>query len=607
MPRPDSSWSFPAAEPSRDPARRSDERLPLLWPRSRQILGGVFAAVAVLVLQLALAAFYWIADPSASTMLAPTWDTGAIALLLVLFAALAGRGRPGWGNHLVVFGAGTLVFLYFLMGLGQGFARREFGYDVVLRLHIGYVPELFRMMYGAEPLGWFILYCALLALGTLAVVAAIYASVRHIVAFARKGRARQIGLAAGVAAGFALGAVFFGPAGPVSREAYAQLDMAINMDRRAVSAARKLELEAARPNAGNPFAGPGAARPTILVFVIESYGTVLWRDRDFSAFPTWLDEQGKALGRAGYHIASKQMVSPTFGGSSWLAGTSLLCGVRIDNQKRFQGLLASQVRCLPAFLNEAGYRTVVAAGNIKSQDESYQRILPFQKYYIRDDFAYRGPRMGWAFVPDQYAIDFIHRREIAPRLVGSAEASAARPLFAAYFLTTSHHPWSIVPPFVADWSSLGDGTLYGRLPITDFQNQFVAGNDYRTAYRSSIQYSLQSVLSYLQRLPPDDRSLVIVLGDHQPRRPVARMKEDPWTVPVHVLSRDPKAVERFARVGYRPGLAPALDQAPAGLEKFMPDLFAVYAAPAEKPAAPAGKTRPAEKPAEKPAAKSGRR
>jgi len=561
-------------DPSPAPDERSiDERVPLRWSGLRGALGTVFAAVAVLLLQVLLAGFYWVSDPAPSVALAPIWDAPVLVLLLVGWAAL-GRGWR-WADRTIVIALTVLVFLYFLIGVGQGFALREFGYDVVLRLHIAYVPELFRMMYNAEPLGWFVFYVALLALGVIVIVTAIFLSIRHLIRYARVGRRRQIGLAAAVVVATALGAVTLGMNGPVTAEAYTQLDLALHLGKRIDASARRLEIEAAPLRNASPFGKPGAERPTILLFVVESYGNVLFTDPEFADFPGWLNKQGEALTRAGYHIASKQMSSPVFGGSSWLAGTSLMCGVRVFNQKGFKGLMASSVRCLPAFLKDAGYRTVVAAGNIKFHDAEYERTLPFEQFYIRDDFGYRGPRMGWSFVPDQYVIDFVHRREIAPRQAGGAAAD--RPLMVAYFLTTSHHPWSVVPSFIPDWSKIGDGSVYTGLPVQEFSdNQFVAGVAYKPAYKATIEYSLQTIESYLERLPADDHSVILILGDHQPRRPVARIKGDPWTVPIHLVSRDPAVLERFARVGFRPGIAPALEEKPSGLEAFVGELFTAY-------------------------------
>ena len=557
-----------------------DDRPPLLWPGLRGLTGTVFVFVAALFLQVILASYYWIADPRVSVALTPTWDIAGLVLLELAVAVFA---RARWVRRLLVGALSTLVFLYFVLGVGQGFAMHEFGYEVILRLHVAYVPELFRMMYNAEPLGWFILYVALLAIGVVSVVLAIYGSVRHLYAFARAGRRRQIGLLAGAAAGFALGAALLGVNGPVSSEAVRQLDMAINLDAVIDTSARRLELEAAGLRRQNPFVRPGSDKPTILLFVVESYGDVLWSDRAFDGFTGWLDEKGKALGRAGYTIASKKMIAPVFGGSSWLAGSSLLCGVRIDNQKRYEALFASQVPCLPTMLNEAGYHTVVSAANAKVLEQSYARMFPFDKFYFRDHFGYRGPRMGWSFMPDQFTIDHVHRREVAPRMPSGRPG--AEPMFVIYFLTTSHHPWATIPPYVEDWSRIGDGSIYSQLPVKEFaKNGFLAGSDYKPAYRTSIEYSISTVVAYLEMLPRDDKSLVIMLGDHQPRRPIGHMKKDAWTVPVHVLSRDPAAVARFARVGFQPGIQPAAQTANvSGLQQLIAELFAAYQSGAASP------------------------
>ncbi len=550
----------------------SFDRPPLLWPGLRGALGTVFAVVSVVMLQVILATYYWIADPSPATVLAPTWDLPALVLILVVWAAV---GPSRWASRALVIGLSVVVFLYFVMGVGQGFALREFGYDVVMRLHASYVPELFRMMYGAEPLGWFIVYCALLALGVVVLALIVYGSVRHLHAFALRGRRRQVGLVTGVAAAFALGAALLGVNGPVTAEAYRQVDLAVNLKERVDATARSLDMEGAALKRLGPFA-PGVEKPNILVFVVESYGHVMFTDPDFAEFPPWLEKKGAELAQAGYQAASKTIHAPVFGGSSWLAASTLLCGVSIHNQKRYEGLFASGLRCLPALLNDAGYHTVTSAANTKYLEDRFARVFPFDKYYFLPDFGYRGPRMGWSFMPDQLTIDRVHRREIAPRLGKSG--AAREPLFVTFFLTSSHHPWGVIPPFIEDWSRVGDGSIYNQLAATRFDdNRFVGGAAYKPAYRTSVQYSLHTVASYLAMLPRDDRSLIIILGDHQPRRPVAGMKKDTWYVPIHVLSRDPAAVARFGKHGYQPGFMAATPKGmPSGMQNFTEELFAAY-------------------------------
>jgi hypothetical protein len=84
---------------------------------------------------------------------------------------------------------------------------------------------------------------------------------------------------------------------------------------------------------------------------------------------------------------------------------------------------------------------------------------------------------------------------------------------------------------------------------------------------------------------PEDRDVVaVLLGDHQPRRPVADMDHDPWTVPLHVISRDKELIERFAGLGYTSGLFTTSKAAQApGLEFFADHLFRVLNDTADLP------------------------
>jgi hypothetical protein len=311
----------------------------------------------------------------------------------------------------------------------------------------------------------------------------------------------------------------------------------------------------------------------IYLIVVESYGQALFSGhRAFTSFGDFLAAQGTKLAEAGYHVRSRFFVSPVFGSGSWMPDASLLCGVRIDNQKRFAALFESDLRCLPKRLAAAGYRTVLAAANTEQHDARFDRTWSFSREYFKEDFNYSGPRFGWSFMPDQFVLDFVHRHEVVPR--------RHEPLFVETILTSSHVPWSVVPPLV-EWERIGDGRVFESVPATRFGNFLLSGGQYEAGYLGSIEYSLQAIAEYLERLPPDDDSLVIVLGDHQPRSPIADRFADPWWVPVHVLSRDAQAVSDFAPDGdggFVAGLVPAPAAATPGLEQLMPALAAAAGA-----------------------------
>ena len=85
--------------------------------------------------------------------------------------------------------------------------------------------------------------------------------------------------------------------------------------------------------------------------------------------------------------------------------------------------------------------------------------------------------------------------------------------------------------------------------------------------QAAIRYSLDSVSRYLAERLKDD-SLIIVLGDHQPPLTVAAASRDK-TVPIHVLSRDPRLLAPFAQAGWAPGMTPAFRTPGTNMENFM--------------------------------------
>jgi hypothetical protein len=88
------------------------------------------------------------------------------------------------------------------------------------------------------------------------------------------------------------------------------------------------------------FTGARLARtPDIYLIFVESYGSVLYqRDyfvRTYAALATRVEEQ---LRDAGWTVRSALSESPTWGGGSWMAYSSLLMGMRIDSHPQYLAL-----------------------------------------------------------------------------------------------------------------------------------------------------------------------------------------------------------------------------------------------------------------------------
>lgn len=528
------------------------------------------SAVAVAFLQLVLSLYYWLESPSLAKMLAPTWELLGLIVLVVAgswaverfhLRARARTAAPWLAGVLT-----ALLFAFFLLGLAQGFARREFGYDVVLALHLPYVPELFRMMYNAESFGMFLVYTSLLALAVALVIAGIYLAARQIVQQASTSMMHRLGLLAGVGCYVALAVPFVGIWAPIAPVMARQADIAMNLEARVGETGRSMALETAWIKRRNPFAEL-KHRPSIYIFIIESYGQALYTDEDFGPFPKLAARDEERLRQAGFAIRSRYVTAPVFGGSSWMSDMALLCGVRVFNQQRFESLSTSNLRCMSHLLGDAGYRTVLTMPNTTRLEYKSTGFLEFDQVFYRDNMEYKGPRIGWGFMPDQYTMHFVHDREISKK-------KADQPLFVAVALTSSHHPWSKIPRYIDDWDSIGDGKIYERRPIQQFKNTFVGGDQVKEAFLESIEYAWKVVIEYLLRTVPED-ALIVIYGDHQPRKPVADM-EGSWDVPIHILSRDPALVERFAAHGYTPGITPGPNEPKGGSESFLLHLFTAF-------------------------------
>ena len=105
---------------------------------------------------------------------------------------------------------------------------------------------------------------------------------------------------------------------------------------------------------------------------------------------------------AGYTLLSSRLVSPVFGGGSWLAHGTLASGIKLD-QLANELLLNGHRLTLPRYLAAAGYRTVEVMPGIKKPDPE-AAFWGFDAHYFDADLGYAGPPFGWFNIPDQFTL-----------------------------------------------------------------------------------------------------------------------------------------------------------------------------------------------------------
>ena len=304
-------------------------------------------------------------------------------------------------------------------------------------------------------------------------------------------------------------------------------------------------------------------KDVLLVFV-ESYGRVAVQDSSFSPrIRTVLDKGNAQLRAAGFSSRSAFLTSPTFGGLSWLAHSTLQSGVRVDGQRRYDQLVQNNRLTLTRAFKRAGWRTVAdmpANHRAWPQGSTYYH---YDKIYDRRNLGYRGPSFGLPPMPDQYALLALHRLELAER--------RRPPLFAEVDLISSHAPWTRIPRLIS-WDDVGDGSIFDRIPAEASTQAALFGDAKRArvAYGHSIEYSLSTLFSYVQRYGDDDLVLV-VLGDHQPATLVTGQGAS-HDVPISVIAHDPKVTDRIAGWGWQDGMLPS-PQAPVWPMEAFRDRF----------------------------------
>ncbi len=310
-------------------------------------------------------------------------------------------------------------------------------------------------------------------------------------------------------------------------------------------------------------------KDVLLVFV-ESYGRVAVQDSAFSpAINSLLDESSGRLRAAGYSSQSAFLTSPTFGAGSWLAHASLQSGLWVDSERRYGQLLDENRLTLTSAFGRAGWRTVFTVpANTRDWPEG-EAFYGYDQMYDSRNVGYRGPEFGYASMPDQYTLAELRRRELTD------DPDRAR-VMAEVDLVSSHHPWTPLPQLV-DWDDVGDGSVFDGMPEQGESKDelFADPDDVRTAYGRSIEYSIDTLVSYLETFPDPDL-VVVMLGDHQPHTYVTG--DDPGhDVPISVIAQDPAVLERIADWGWQDGLHPDPDASVWPMDEFRNRFFSAFA------------------------------
>lgn len=303
---------------------------------------------------------------------------------------------------------------------------------------------------------------------------------------------------------------------------------------------------------------------------IESYGRSAIEDPiEAPGVDRTLTADTDALAKAGFHAKSGWLTSATYGGSSWLGHSTTLSGLWISNQQRYRTVMASDHLSLTKVFKKTGaWDTVGVMPGI-------QKGWPEQKYYGLDkvynafELGYQGPKFSWSTMPDQYALEQFQQR------VHSKKRPAGKQLMSEIILTSSHQPWAPIPKLVG-WDQLGDGSVFKGIQAAGNKASDVIADTTksREEYGKSIQYSVNSLTQWLRRYG-NDNTVLVFLGDHQP---IARVSGNHASrdVPISIVAKDPKVLDKIAGWNWTDGLRPAHDAPVWKMSSFRDRFLTAY-------------------------------
>jgi hypothetical protein len=239
----------------------------------------------------------------------------------------------------------------------------------------------------------------------------------------------------------------------------------------------------------------------------------------------------------------------------------------VNNPGRYSQLIASKRLTLASAFWRAGWRTIAdlpATHVAWPEGHSYyhfDKTLVEGRWEVareprdRISLGYHGPGFGFSPMPDQYALQGLQRLELTAR--------HRPPVFSEIFLTSSHEPWSRIPPLIP-WQRLGNGSIFWRLPIDR-----TGMTDTQQGYARSIQYVLRSLYSFVERYGTRN-TVLIVLGDEQPSMVINQPADH--DVPITIIAHDPRVIRRLSSWGWTNGMLPA-STAPVWPESAFRDRF----------------------------------
>ncbi|WP_037087514.1 sulfatase-like hydrolase/transferase [Neorhizobium vignae] len=314
------------------------------------------------------------------------------------------------------------------------------------------------------------------------------------------------------------------------------------------------------PVTAGPHFSALAGTDVVLIF-IESYGRSVIEDPRYAArIGSRLTLVEKEIEAAGLQARSGWLTSPTVGGISWLAHGTLLSGLWVNNQGRYDRMITSERTTLNNLFRSSGWRTTAVMPAI-TLDWPEAGYFGYDSIHAAAGLGYRGKPFNWVTMPDQFTLEAFERLERQAR-----DKPGHKPVMAEMALISSHAPWTPIPSLVP-WDKVGDGAVFNAQAESGDPPSVVWAdpNRVRAQYLTSIDYTLETLGSYMARYGRN--TLFILLGDHQPAS-IATGEGASRDVPMHIVTGNPNLLKRLDGWRWQKGMIPQPSTAVYRMDEF---------------------------------------
>jgi len=285
----------------------------------------------------------------------------------------------------------------------------------------------------------------------------------------------------------------------------------------------------------------------VMIHFIESYGAIAFDNPEIAEIISRSRSNlAEAIRQTNRRVVSAYLVSPTFGGGSWLSHSSFMTGLDIRHNSIYNLLLTRKQPTLSTRFTALGYRSVSVMPGLRSEwpEGAFYR---FDSIYGAREIDYRGPAFGWWRIPDQFSLARLAELEF--------NKPDREPLFVLFNSISSHMPFRPTPPYQPDWSRILTDQPYDQDALDASLSLLPEWTNMRPAYAETLAYSFNYLSSFLRK-QVDMNVVWILIGDHQPPASVSG-EGARWDIPVHIISSENLIIEDLLQRGFVEGLTPA--------------------------------------------------